>query len=49
MKRRHTFLIVTASAIGLAALHPAPNAPAICYGIVIGAFVTLVIDWANQA
>lgn len=39
------WLLTTLGAITAAFLHSSPDAPAICYGIVIGSAMVLLVHW----
>jgi len=45
MNRLYTLLLMVAAAIVLAAFHPSPDSPAICYGISLGSAGALFLHW----
>lgn len=42
------WLLTTLGAVTAAFLHASPDAPAICYGIVLGAAMALLVHWRTN-
>lgn len=48
MSYKVTWFMLVAGAVSAAFLHSSPDAPAICYGIIIGGAAALLVHWRTN-